>query len=108
MRAELQSILSTVSKLTPDDLPTLLGELEQVRASVLLRLTAPPAPAQSPDSLLSVSEAAPHLGMSQDYLYRHSEQFPFTRRMGRTLRFSTLGIDAYIQKDGLTARRQKR
>jgi excisionase family DNA binding protein len=47
---------------------------------------------------LAVNAAAERLGVSTDYLYRHQDEFPFTRRIGRKLLFSSLGIDAYLKK----------
>ena|ERR1019366_4311990 len=74
-----------------------LGELEEIRCTAMARLTAP-APVQSQaDELLNAAEAARRLGISQDYLYRHHCDFPFTRRVGRRLLFSALGIEKYIK-----------
>lgn len=109
MRQELQFVLRFARELPPEELPCLLGELEQVRCTVLARLTAP-AQYQSaePDQLLTISEAAGRLNVSDDYLYRHAKELPFTRRMGRKLLFSNLGIDNYIrQQDCLTAKRRR-
>jgi predicted DNA-binding transcriptional regulator AlpA len=97
MRNELQTVLMAVRELPAGELPRLLGELEEIRWTAMARLTAP-APARSQaDELLSAPEAARRLGISQDYLYRHHRDFPFTRRVGRRLLFSALGIDRYIQ-----------
>lgn len=72
----------------------------------MARLTAPAQPSGA-DELLSVEEASRRLGVSKDYLYRHGSDFPFTRRIGRKLLFSSLGIEKYIkQQNSLTARRQ--
>lgn len=100
MRTELQSVLDSLQELKRECLPELLGELEVVRATVMLRLSVPmpgPIPPQH-DVLIDIDAASQRLGMSVDYLYRHSSKFPFTRREGRNLRFSSLGIDAYLAK----------
>lgn len=54
------------------------------------------------DRLLLVTEAASLLGMTNDYLYRHADKFPFTVRPApRQIRFSRLGIQRYIaQRQG--------
>jgi predicted DNA-binding transcriptional regulator AlpA len=54
------------------------------------------------DRLISVSEAASLLGLTEDYLYRHAHQFPFTVRPApRQVRFSNKGIQRYIaQRQG--------
>jgi excisionase family DNA binding protein len=54
--------------------------------------------ATSDDRLLSVSEAAERLGLSRDRLYRHATRFPFVVRVGRSVRFSSQGIDRYIRQ----------
>jgi excisionase family DNA binding protein len=96
MRAELQSLLDAVQKLSAEQMPELLGELEVVRTTALLKLSAPiNAPVQH-DELLSVDDAAARLHVSRDYLYRNSSRYPFTRREGRKLLFSSNGIDKYL------------
>ncbi len=98
MRDELQAVLIVVRESPVDDLPRLLGELEEVRCTAMARLTAPaPAQQHQPDELLHAAEATRRLGVSQDYLYRHHRDFPFTRRVGRRLLFSALGIEKYIK-----------
>jgi predicted DNA-binding transcriptional regulator AlpA len=109
MRVELENAMMAARNLAPDELPRLLGELETVRAVAWSRLTAPAAPAnqQSRAELLDVDEAAARLGMSASYLYRNHGRFAFSRRVGRSLRFSAEGIDSYIQESGvLTLRRR--
>jgi predicted DNA-binding transcriptional regulator AlpA len=97
MRNELQTVMMAARELPAGELPRLLGELEEIRCTAMARLTAP-APAQSQaDELLSAAEAARRLGISQDYLYRHHRDFPFTRRVGRRLLFSALGIEKHIK-----------
>jgi hypothetical protein len=98
MRAELQNVLKAVTELPPEELPRLLGELEEVRCTAMARLTMPaPVQGQS-DELLDVAEVSRRLGLSRDYLYRHHSDFPFTRRVGRKLLFSALGIERYIKQ----------
>ena len=105
MRKELELTLVAARTIAQDELPRLLGDLEEIRATALARLTSPPL-AQLPDSLLGVEDAAARLGVSQHYLYRNHPRFPFTRRMGRSLRFSSNGIELYIgRKNALTPKR---
>jgi hypothetical protein len=105
MRDELQFVLRYARELPAEELPKLLGEIEEVRCTAMARLTAPIQPSGA-DELLSVAEASRRLGVSKDYLYRHGSDFPFTRRIGRKLLFSSLGIDRHIkQQSSLTARR---
>ena len=100
MRTELQRALNAAREVPVEELPRLLGDLEEIRCTALARLTAPIVAASQKDELLGVAEAADRLGMSKDYLYRHHCRFPFTRRMGRGLRFSALGIEKYIKMAG--------
>ena len=96
MRDELQSALRAACQLSREELPRLLGELEEIRFTAIARLT--PAPSMAPpDEFLDVDEAACRLRVSKDYLYRNHAQLPFTRRMGRSLRFSARGIEEYAK-----------
>lgn len=107
MRQEIQNLLRAAREFSADDLPGLLGEIEVIRYTALARLSpAPYIGSGQPDQLVSIAEAARRLNVSQDYLYRHWKELPFTRRMGRRLLFSSSGIEKHIgQNDGLTARR---
>lgn len=108
MTRELDAVMTAARTLAPDELPRLLGELETVRAVAWSRLTVPtPANLQTRDQLLDVDAAAKRLGMSAGYLYRNHKRFSFTRRVGRSLRFSAEGIDSYIHESGvLTPKRR--
>lgn len=90
--------LDAAKKAERENLPDLLGELEVIRTTALMRLSTPVATPDQHDTLLDIDTAAERLGVSRDYVYRNSKQFPFTRRMGRKLVFSSLGIDQYIKK----------
>jgi predicted DNA-binding transcriptional regulator AlpA len=96
MRIELEPMLTAARTLPSEELPRLLGELEEVRTTALARLTAPVIQPQAPDSLLSIDEAVSVLGMSKSYLYRNADKFSFVRREGRALRFSAIGIQQYL------------
>jgi len=98
VRTELQAALHLAETLSPTEMPVLLGELEQVRVTALARLSAPtPAPSTS-DEMLDIRAASKRLGMSRDYLYRHHEDLPFARRIGRKVLFSSAGIDKYLSR----------
>ena len=97
MRAELQIVLDSLEQMEREQLPQFLGELETIRATALMKMSAP-SPLPQRDKLLTIESAADRMGVSTDYLYRNSKTLPFTRRMGRKLLFSPLGIDAYINR----------
>ncbi len=96
-----EDILQAAREAALEDLPVLIGQLEAAKATAWARLTAP-VPAQSEhDELLAVPEAARRMGVSEDYLYSHHQQYSFTRRQGRKLLFSALGIDKHIKQSRL-------
>jgi excisionase family DNA binding protein len=89
-------VLSAARTLPAEELPRLVGDLEEIKWVALVRLTSPAAQ-HPPDELLNVEEAARRLGVSPGYLYRNHHRLPFTRHMGRKLLFSANGIEAYIR-----------
>jgi hypothetical protein len=92
-----EDILKAARELPTQDLPGLIGQLEAAKATAWARLTAPPTQSEH-DELLGVTEAARRLGVSEDYLYSHHRDYPFTRRQGRKLLFSALGIERHIRQ----------
>ncbi len=52
---------------------------------------------QDGDRLLDAEEASKILSVSEDWLYRHASQLPFTRKLGpKMLRFSYQGMQKYL------------
>ncbi len=98
MRKDLEPVLKLARNLNVEHLPEFLGELEQVRVTAFARLATPVFLQPQIDRQLEVDEAAKLLGMSEDYLYRHHQEFSFTRREGRRLLFSLLGIQKHIRE----------
>ena len=94
----LSSMATRLADADAEELPDLIGELEAIKATAWARLTAPALATQEHDELLDVETAAERLGVSRDYLYRHSQEYPFTRRQGRKLLFSALGVDKHIRQ----------
>jgi excisionase family DNA binding protein len=97
MRKELEPVLAMAHTLTPAELPRLIGELAEINAVATARLTSPTVTAK-PDELLDIEETARRMGVSRDYLYRAHRRLPFTRRQGRKLLFSSLGLDSYLRR----------
>jgi hypothetical protein len=95
IRQELEPALAAARSLPMEELPRLIGDLEQIRVIALARLTAP-ATVSRADELVGIEEASRRLNISKSYLYRHWGQLPFARHIGRKLVFSSLGIDRYI------------
>jgi hypothetical protein len=96
VRQELQAALDLAGSVPAAELPRLLGDLREVEAVALARLASPPI--ETKDELLDVPTAAARLSVSPDYLYRNHRRFPFVRRMGKRLLFSSAGLDAYLKR----------
>jgi len=94
----LERLRTLARELSAGELPNFIGELEAVKATAWARLAAPASTSLEHDELLDVATAAERLCVSSDYLYRHSREYPFTRRQGRKLLFSALGIDKHISQ----------
>lgn len=73
MRPTLQDALSEARELAAEELPRLLGDLEEIRATAQSRLLAPPAQAV-PDEWLDVKQAAKLLRMSESTGFMRSFQ----------------------------------
>ncbi len=98
----MKELVKAIANAPPSDCPALIGELEHMKARLLAKMMAGEDQARSDqstrDRLLTVEEAAEKLGTTEDYLYRHSSELPFTVRLGaRHLRFSLEGIERYIR-----------
>jgi excisionase family DNA binding protein len=77
-----------------DLLPRIIG----LQVAVLARALVNGHDTDSEDRLLTVGEAAARLGQSKDWLYRHATKLPFTRRVGRQVRFSSQSLESYIRR----------
>lgn len=98
MRAELELVLKLAADLPREELPALIGALAECTAVAQSRLVASPVQNQ-PDRLLTVKEVAERTGMSEQFIYRRAQKLPFLvkEKTGRALRFSSAGLDRYIQ-----------
>lgn len=72
--------------------------VEPCSLSGVQRPQSRPTFAPNEERLLDIEEAAARLNISKDYLYRHHKQLPFSRRIGRKLLFSSVGISEYIRR----------
>jgi predicted DNA-binding transcriptional regulator AlpA len=101
--AELVAVPERAVEVRVEEVPGLLARLASLQAVLLSRLLAPqnhaasPRSPAEPDRLLTAGEAAPILGTSERWLYRHAKQLPFSRRLSRkALRFSEVGLRRYM------------
>jgi len=102
----LQVLLSTpeqVSEVPTNQIPGLLARLAGLQGILLARLLAEAGPVGNreeppvPDRLLTVEEAAPILGVTARWLYRHAASLPFARKLSRkALRFSETGLRRWL------------
>ena len=90
--------------LSREDLGALIGHAVGL---FLLKMTSPPTPASAPspvhvietqDRLVNVTEAARVLNMSKDWVYEHWQEWPFARKQGNRIRFSTHGLRKYVAR----------
>ena len=98
-RANVQytDLLSNISAVSRDQIPAALGALAEADAQLRLRLRESPAlSAAQDDRLLTVEDVAKRLAVAEDYVYRHACSWPFTRRVGRHLRFSYRGLCEWL------------
>ena len=83
-----------------DQVPTLLGELERLKAVLWAKLVTPspngkaqPVPSTENEKLLTPEKAAELLSVKVTWLYRNWQRLPFARKLSRkTLRFSESGL----------------
>lgn len=55
------------------------------------------AAAVAPDRMLTAREVAERLKMSVRWVYQHADDLPFARRIGKALRFSERGLEAWLR-----------
>lgn len=91
--------MSKTDAKSPDDMIVTLkvGELKALVQEAVLSALHPSHGSEEPEKLLSINEAAEMLGYSAIWLYRNSKRFPFSIRMGRSIRFSRKGIEKWIE-----------
>jgi excisionase family DNA binding protein len=96
---ELAADPSKATSLSPEAARSVTVRCAVVLAAVAAVRSGPDlSPTSDDDHLLTTEEAARRLGVSEDWLYRRAGRLPFTVRLGRTLRFSALGLDRYISQ----------
>ena len=108
----LSTLLSNPARaeaLPREDIPEVLGKIEQLKAALWVNLTNPDITKgsravsdlerASNDQLLTAKAAAERLGVDERWIYRRADSLPFTKRLGeRTLRFSERGLEQWLAK----------
>jgi excisionase family DNA binding protein len=93
--------LEALDEVRAEDLPAValyLAALQsRIAARSLAAATRPVAVSRNgSEALLDVREAAARLNFSVDWLYRHAKRLPFTRRVGRAVRFDPEGLARWV------------
>lgn len=83
-------------RIPSEQIPTVLSQLAAMTTQLSARLIREQR--AGVDELLDARAAAAMLRVSTDYLYEHSNAYPFVRRAGRKLLFSRNGIQDYIRR----------
>jgi predicted DNA-binding transcriptional regulator AlpA len=96
--AELLTHPERANDLPADIARGLLAQVAPLQMALLGRAFARDGAGGSRDRLLAVKDAAAKLGQSVEWLYKHASTLPFTVRNGRALRFSEVGIEAWIRR----------
>jgi excisionase family DNA binding protein len=97
LRALKDDLLGEMRAVPRDQIPAALGALAEADAHLRLRLgESPTVSATQDDRLLTVEDVAERLAVAEDYVYRHAGGWPFTRRVGRHLRFSYRGLCEWL------------
>ena len=92
-----------LAAIEPEQMPALVVRLAALQSALgalmttRIRFNGSAGIEGDQDHLLDVSSAAEVLGVSKHWLYRNSTDLPFTRKLGRKLRFSRHGMDRWIQ-----------
>jgi excisionase family DNA binding protein len=89
-----------VFELRREQIPQILTDIASLVLAVATHLGSLPLtnPKPNADHLLTVEQAAQQLAVSKDFLYRNAKSLPFAIRLGRTLRFSAIGIERYLRR----------
>lgn len=97
--SDLLPELEAIDSMPAAALPAVLARAAAVQTRVAARLVAlgPAAPAIE-DRLLTIEEASRELGKSTTWLYHQAKHLPFTRRVGRSLRFSSRGLQKFLDR----------
>jgi excisionase family DNA binding protein len=97
---DLAELLADPTAVPLEQIPAVLGELEQAKAALWARLTTPRSAAENGDRLLTLQEAAGLLGKSPAWLRRKAAGgvFPCARQIGRSWRFPATELERYVAR----------
>ncbi len=88
MRELLDSLERIIAQSKPDGCPSLLGELERLKALVWRKMVHPePPPIGDQGRYLTVQEVANRFGVTDKWLYRHKKKLPHSQPSRKVLLF---------------------
>ncbi len=92
-----------MAQIQTSDLPMLLGELERIKGSILVRIVAPRPQRLADDSagqgkFLTVSEVVERFHVTPKWLYRHKKQLPHSQPSRKVLLFPEQPLLRWFQK----------
>ena len=100
--ADLVSHPTKVKDLPLEAVPNLRGELARLDTLLQMRVAMAQSngrkSGQDGDQLLSAKITAARLGVCVDYVYKHTDEFPFAVNEGRRVLFSERGLEQYLQE----------
>ena len=56
------------------------------------------------DRLLTIEDVCEILNVSEEWIYHHAKKLPFVRKLGGMLRFSSNGLQRYIEASKFTVK----
>lgn len=97
----LFGLMDTIDGLPTDSLAPALAQLAAAQTRIAARLASKAhetSPGETTDNLLTAREVADRLGLSLDAVYRKKDSWPFTLRIGRSVRFSERRLGRWLSK----------
>jgi predicted DNA-binding transcriptional regulator AlpA len=80
------------------EIPALVGELEQAKATLLARLVEPESREPEEDFLLTAAQVAEKLQVERNWVYRHKDKLGAMALSRKKLRFPSSGVEAYLRR----------
>jgi len=97
----MDELLSGLDDIPITAIPAFLAQLAAAQVKLGARLLENGQAAQTQskggDRLLTATEAAAKTKMQRDWFYHRSKTLPFAVRLGRSVRFSEMGLDKWIR-----------
>ena len=102
----LASLRAEILAAPPADLPSIIGQVEAMKAEAFARLVSQGSsdrkePVESGDAtekLVTIQEAAEILGQSPRWVRDHQNELPRVKLPGRTVRFAAKRLNAFIRR----------